>query len=667
MGLPCLLSWSLGGCVLAKPAVDLWAANSGAEGFARVGAPASAATAEFQAQRVMLAGAVNETLSFRFAVRARELPVERPALRVTPFVSSAGSIEPSVVQVFRMHRVEAGVFPGWHIRSIPPAQREALPPDVLVPARAPRGGLPAALAPTETYYFWADIAIPKGTRDGEYRGRVELTSGDSAVAGVDVSLTVWPFVLPDESDVSVIAELDYRELLLHHAAQYGRGAAAGTDAREPKRGVPIEPQSTAVLRSTVQLLQKHRLTPVVPTLSPGAKVAADGGLAVDWEPYDALVEPWLDGRGFFNRVALRYWSMPLPSTLLKVGQDSAASPSGHGPWSREYLAECANHFREKGWLDRAFSYTADEPPYAISFEEALRRAQVVRSSAPELPNLITTSIQEAQAHSLVPLLDIITPVVNWMDGAAPPYLGDQRSLYDDFLALPRRKLWMYQSCMSHGCTGPSPTNRPGSAWPVYVVDASAMRNRAMQWIDFRERVSGELYYETAEAITTAWTDVFRYNGNGNGTFFYAGTPAKIGGNTDVPVASIRLKQIRLGIQDYEWLKMVSDAGDPAFARDVAMSVFPSAYEVGDDGTVLERARERLISRLLELNAPPPPPDGGSNPDPADGGFPPPPEGEPAVGCSATGTAPMLLGLLTLLGLGRPLVLARARRSADPRR
>ena len=64
----------------------------------------------------------------------------------------------------------------------------------------------------------------------------------------------------------------------------------------------------------------------------------------------------------------------------------------------------------------------------------------------------------------------------------------------------------------------------------------------------------------------AWTSQWDFNGNGDGTLFYPGTPERVGGATHVPVASIRLKMIREGMEDYEYLKLLADAGDEAFAQ-----------------------------------------------------------------------------------------------------
>ena len=49
-----------------------------------------------------------------------------------------------------------------------------------------------------------------------------------------------------------------------------------------------------------------------------------------------------------------------------------------------------------------------------------------------------------------------------------------------------------------------------------------------------------------------WRDQWTNGANGDGNLFYPGTPDIIGGTTHIPVASLRLKYIRDGVEDYEY-------------------------------------------------------------------------------------------------------------------
>ncbi len=278
---------------------------------------------------------------------------------------------------------------------------------------------------------------------------------------------------------------------------------------------------------------------------------------------------------------------------------------------------------------------------------------------------MTTTLQEAEAQGVTSSIDILVPVINYLDDRTGEsrWGGDQRASYDAFLAgSARRELWTYQSCMSHGCGGTvnfgstSASDLYFTGWPSYVIDASAVRNRAMQWLDFLFGVTGELYYETAMAYShDPWSNQWDFTGNGDGTLFYPGTPARIGGSTDIPVASLRLAQIRAGMEDFEYLKLVADLGDPVLARSLAAALFPHPYATEVAPAQLLAARARLAARIVELSGgvdPTPAPDPDPPPDPA------PPGGAPGPlhgGCHSGGSA----GFIALLGLAA-LALRRRR-------
>ena len=97
-----------------------------------------------------------------------------------------------------------------------------------------------------------------------------------------------------------------------------------------------------------------------------------------------------------------------------------------------------------------------------------------------------------------------------------------------------------------------------------MVDHSAIRNRMIQWATFLYDMHGELLWNTVAAFTNqesagnstdAWEQLLIAGGNGEGTLFYPGRPDMIGGTQHVPVASIRLKLIREGQEDYEYLRL----------------------------------------------------------------------------------------------------------------
>jgi hypothetical protein len=167
-------------------------------------------------------------------------------------------------------------------------------------------------------------------------------------------------------------------------------------------------------------------------------------------------------------------------------------------------------------------------------------------------------------------VDIWTPLINCFE-LKPGFDGFcretvPRSGYDADLR-EGRQLWWYQSCGSHGCNivgGPY-----FKGWPSYTIDDTAVSNRIMPWLAWRYHVSGELYFNVNEAygdLPDPWAGLYLFGGNGDGTLFYPGRVARIGGSHDIPIDSIRLKLIREGLEDYEYFVLLGRTADSHVAR-----------------------------------------------------------------------------------------------------
>jgi hypothetical protein len=127
----------------------------------------------------------------------------------------------------------------------------------------------------------------------------------------------------------------------------------------------------------------------------------------------------------------------------------------------------------------------------------------------------------------------------------------------------------------------------------YTIDAAASQNRAMGWLAYLYDVSGELYYGVDQDLQTAWTDQWEAGGNGDGTLFYPGTTDRIGGTHPIPIESMRMKLIRNGHQDYEYLKLASAAGHKAEARQIAQQLYPSTFDTIATDAEVDAARRQL--------------------------------------------------------------------------
>ena len=165
-----------------------------------------------------------------------------------------------------------------------------------------------------------------------------------------------------------------------------------------------------------------------------------------------------------------------------------------------------------------------------------------------------------------------------------------------------KQLWWYQACGSHGCDVIGGEYFRG--WPSYMIDDAPVRNRIMEWLTWKYGIQGELYYSMDEAFgrkPDPWKDVNLYSGNGDGTLFYPGRPQDIGGTKQIPVESIRLKLIREGLEDYEYLTMLTNLAGYQEVADGISGLLRNTYDYDQNPEKLIAAREwmgREISRRL---------------------------------------------------------------------
>ncbi len=542
---------------------------------------------------IKLTGAINEVLSFRFAVRVEGDAIRNPAFRVAPFTSVSSRINPSVVQVFRMHDVLVEDFPGWHIRSIPPHKRNAHPLDVLVPIRAPRGGLPRALLPGDAYHFWVDVAIPKGTSEGIYTTEIELTSGDTRIGAINVRLNVRPVILPDEADIPLIAELDHRRLFHRHVRPSGSASArTGDDWRKSS----TRSEQDAVLRSTLRMLHEHRLTPVVHELAPPVKVGARGEITIDWAQYDDVVEPCLNGRAFYNRVPLGVCPMPFHAIVSSLQRDVLTSSSGHTAMLREYLALCAKHFDKKGWLDRSYALLRDDVTVNPESVQATRDFAGVSGQADKRIKIAS----RLWPQDMTPYGWIDYPFSEFSDAVdiwVPP-----AQFYDvSAMATERasgRRTWLAVDHPPY--SGSFAAYAPEAYIRVLTWQAAALDAEAL-YLGCVNQWPGGSDQPTPEDCVRADPNVLLYPGGPFGL--------------DEPVPSVRLKYLRRSAQDAAYRKLLNKRGlghmsatlgrslAPYAGSDAYRTHFADGRPIGwiDDPALFDLARDIMVEALVGIS------------------------------------------------------------------
>jgi hypothetical protein len=452
-------------------------------------------------------------------------------------------------------------------------------PDPLIPARDPyfheaRKAFPVTIPPNKVQSAWIDVLVPGNARSGYYSAAVTVKDGSSVLATVPVVLKVWRFSIPATATLGTAFGMSWNGMCVQAYGSYFNCAQYPGSGGSNDRGVEL----THISQATFFLDHRVSISGVVYYGPPTG----------DWNHFDSTYGALVNGSA----------ATLLPGAMLTTLQYMSA------PFDAAAIQDWVSHFTANGWLPRLFHYTCDEPPNGCSWSQVFNRLDLVHDASTDMKTLITTNIAEATTHNLLAELNILTPVVDQME---PQGGSNQRSSYDAWLRGANTHLWWYQSCDEHeSCSNGTP-GPPTSTWPSYMIDASPVRNRVFQWLAFLDRIDAELYYQTDYCWTATncgstdpWVSVYAFGGNGDGTLFYPGTTNRIGGTTPIPVSSIRLKLIRDGMQDFEYLIALSKLGQDQFARSTAATFITDAYTFSNDPKTLVNAREALGNKLHQL-------------------------------------------------------------------
>ncbi len=449
-------------------------------------------------------------------------------------------------------------------------------PDVLIPQRdtlygETRNAFPIDVAAGTQLGVWVDVFVPADQRPGVYTGQVAVSSAAGQVATVPVKLSVADFTLSATSNFKSAFHVDPWQICKAFTGEY-----SCTSQTEWWRLDQV----------FAELGLNNRVT--ISNPYPTGYNAAPSSTSQK-ENFAKYIVPLLNGTD--PRVKLQgaeltsfdaYWQCVTESTTCL------------GDWKA--LAE------KYGFAERFFLYNCDEPGSAAAWSKCAQTAATAEGRWSGVHKLITAPADELQKNSAASYTTIDTPVVNDLNSGST----DRRSEYNSYLQSDsENELWIYNSCMSFSC---NETESPiWNGWPGYAIDEPASQAEAMGWMGFAYQASGELYYEATQSLTTATTNQYYSGGNGDGNLFYAGTPnggngsLAIGGTHSIPLETIRLKRIRDGYQDNEYLRLASQAKGRTAAMSVVEGLYGNLNKAMNSTTVsgsqLDAAREQLSAMI----------------------------------------------------------------------
>ena len=244
------------------------------------------------------------------------------------------------------------------------------------------------------------------------------------------------------------------------------------------------------------------------------------------------------------------------------------------------------YVRKKGWTDKGYFYVMDEPVLKEHFDVLKERAARIHSLGADL-KIVVPYFREAGfeveggMHGLLTgICGIWCPKVSFYK---EEFLTKRQALGEE--------VWWYV-CWE-----------PGAPYANLYVDMAGVDHRALFWQQAHYNVGGFLYWTStywnaATGTSDPWTDMATVRDlsdkvYGDGSVLYPGT--KVG--VDGPVASIRLKLIREGLEDVEYLRLLEDREGRAAVREVTGQVVQGLDAYSKDTAQYLALREAVARRL----------------------------------------------------------------------
>ena len=485
-----------------------------------------------------------------------------------------------------------------------PTDKSSVPglwPDPLPPFKEP-----IELEAGKNQPFWIRVKVPRKVPAGVYTGSIHLI-GQNYNADVKLRVEVYDFVLPDRTTCRTafgfsssnvfryqkLSDSKHRRQVLdkywasfgaHHISPYNPAPLDELKVTWPKAPESIEPE---------------QLKPVF-----------------DWTAWDKAMERGIDYYHFNSfRLGIpglgggTFHSRREPE-LLGFSEDTPHYKAAFNAYCREVQ----EHLREKGWLDEAFIYWFDEPA-PKDYEFVMNGFSKLRQAAPDINRMLTEQVEP----NLVGGPNIWCPVsYNYKHEAA-----EQRRKYGE-------KFWWYV------CTGPK------APYCTLFIDHPGTELRVWLWQSWKRKIDGILVWQTNYWTSSAaypdrerpqnpyedpmgWRSGYstpkgdkRPWGNGDGRFIYPPLAAADAHPSepvlDGPVESIRWEMLRDGIEDYEYLAILSklleakkDKLTPQQRKkytallEVPESITKDMKAFTKDPAPIEARRDRIAQAIARLN------------------------------------------------------------------
>ena len=208
--------------------------------------------------------------------------------------------------------------------------------------------LPAGV---EGMALWLRLEVPPLTLPGEYVFPVALVGADQSRVETTLTVNVSDITLPSDTRVIALATATVEEMGAAYPEIFSKLQATYLDRSDEEHKDAVD-QLDALVRAA----QRNGVAFYLEGMAPLVKIDEVGRVLVEWDGYDRVVGPYLDGSAFADRTPLPVWLAPAPPRRIRDTPTQL----------RQYLQSCADHYKEKGWTQTpAFMHAALVAPPPI--------------------------------------------------------------------------------------------------------------------------------------------------------------------------------------------------------------------------------------------------------------------------------------------------------------
>jgi hypothetical protein len=441
-------------------------------------------------------------------------------------------------------------------------------PDIAVPMELVKS---FEIEPGHNQSVWVDIYIPKNAASGTYTGEVVVQDGTTAGRRIPVELRVRNFILPDVPAAKTMVATSYHDVAKRYTAQ-----------GYPSPGTGEDELTRLVLDRQMLLAHRHKISLI------------DDNSGADTWPQDSPRPEWgprLSGALFTARNGYRGPGEGVGNNVFSIGtygqwHDWWGPPTRASLWSRTDKWE--SWFAQNAPDTERFLYLADESDAYGDLERWSRWIGMNPGPGGKLQAFATADL--LKARELVPSLGI---VASWFRvGITAAW----QKAVDQVQTEQGKRFYLYNGV------------RPASG--SFAIEDDGVSLRELAWGQHKKKIDrwffwNATYYDDFQGQRGP-TDVFAnaqtFGGkptrdpslgltgwnysNGDGLLFYPGMDALYPArsyNLEGPIASLRLKLWRRGIQDVDYLALAEKV-NPQRTRAIIERMVPKVlweYGVGD--------------------------------------------------------------------------------------